>query len=126
MADWDARFMQLKAWQVAYEVGLEVYQLARGFPRQDQYSLGGQLQRAGVSMPTNIAEGYARRRSRDKAHFYTIARSSGEELKSLLLLARDVGLLPLPRFDSLMRRLDEACRLTHGMIEAMDDWTNRS
>ncbi len=125
MADWDARFMQLKAWQVAHEVALDVYRLARGFPRQDLYALGGQMQRAGLSMPTNIAEGYARRRARDKAHFYTIARSSGEELKSLLLAARDLQLVPGPRFDSLMRRLDEACRLIHGMIDSMTWWDER-
>ena len=126
MPDWDARFMQLRAWQVAHEVALDVYRLARGFPRQDLYVLGGQMQRAGLSMPTNVAEGYARRRPRDKAYFYMVARSSGEELKSLLLAGRDLLLVPGPRFDALMQRLDEACRLIHGMIASMTSWEDRT
>jgi four helix bundle protein len=122
MGEWNAEFTRLKAWQVAYGAGLEVYNLARALPRPDLYSLGGQLQRAAISLPTNIAEGFGRRRSRDKAHFYTVAHSSGEELKCLLFFARDGRLLAPDRFESLMIRLDEAGRLIHGLIEGMAAW----
>ena len=124
MAAWEAQFMKLKAWQVAYRVALDVYRLVDRLPRSDLYSLGGQLQRSALSMPTNIAEGTARRGARDKARFYTIAKSSGEELKSLLLFARDLGRLSPAVFDHLMPRVDEACRLAHGMIEAMGAWSD--
>ena len=122
MAEWNAAFTKLKAWQLAYAVGLEIYNLACALPHPHLYSLGGQLQRAAISLPTNISEGFGRRRSRDKAHFYTIAHSSDEELKCLLFFARDGRLIRPDRFESLMSRLDEACRLTHGLIDGMSEW----
>ncbi|HEX7900664.1 MAG TPA: four helix bundle protein [Planctomycetota bacterium] len=114
--------MNLKAWQAAYGVGREIYDLASSLPHPHLFGLGGQLQRAAISFPTNIAEGFGRRRSRDKAHFYTVARSSGDELKCLLLFARDGGLLLPDRFEALITRVDEACRLTYGLIESMNRW----
>jgi four helix bundle protein len=122
MAEWRAEFTRLKAWQAAYGVASEIYDLACAFPHPHLYALGGQLQRAAISLPTNIAEGFGRRRSRDKAHFYTIAHASGEELKCLLFFARDRSLIPPPLFESLMARLDESGRLAHGLIEGMDSW----
>ena len=119
-----ADFTKLKAWQLAYAVGLEIYELACRFPHPHLFSLGGQLQRAALSLPTNIAEGSGRLRSRDKAHFYAIAYSSGAELKSLLMFARDLRRIPADRFQSLFDRLDEACRLTHSLIEGMSRWVD--
>jgi four helix bundle protein len=124
MPDWYAEFTRLKAWQVAYGVGIEIYNLVCAFPRPHLFSLGPQLQRAAISLPTNIAEGFGRRRSRDKAHFYSIAHASGDELKCLLFFARDGGLLPPERFESLIRRVDEACRLVFGLMEGMDSWVD--
>ncbi len=121
MAAWEATFTKLRAWQVAHEVALDLFRTADGFPRGRYFALCNQLQRASLSMPTNIAEGYARRRPRDKAYFYLVAKASGEECKSLLLFARDLGLLG-ERFDSHMARVDEVCRLTHGMIETVSSW----
>ena len=122
MAAWNAEFAKLKAWQAAYAVGREIFQLASALPHPHLYTLGGQLQRAAISMPTNIAESFGHRRSRDKAHFYTIAHSSGEELKCLLFFARDGGLLGPERFEALMIRLGEAGRLIYGLIEGMASW----
>ena len=122
MNTWNAEFTKLKAWQAAYAVGWEIYSLACALPHPHLYSLGGQLQRAAISMPTNIAEGFGRRRSRDKAHFYTIAHASSEEVKCLLFFARDARLVDQERFDSLMIRLGEAGRLIYGLIEGMVDW----
>jgi len=124
MAEWFAEFTRLKAWQAAYGAGIEIYNLACEFPHPHLYSLGAQLQRAAVSLPTNIAEGFGRRRSREKAHFYSISHASGDELKCLLFFARDRGLVPPERFESLMRRVDEACRLVFGLMQGMDSWVD--
>jgi four helix bundle protein len=119
-----ADFTKLKAWQAAYGVGLEIYNLACRFPHPHLYALGGQLQRAALSMSNNIAEGSGRRGSRDKAHFYVIAYSSGAEAKNMLFFARDLRLLPPERFGPLFARLDEACRLIHGLLEGMTRWVD--
>lgn len=120
MADWQAGFMGLEAWQVAQEVGGEIYDRASRFPHPHLYALGGQMMRAALSLPVSIAEGFGRRQPRDKAQFYWISHASGDELKGLLLFARDRKLIPLSVFDSLMTRLDRACRLVYGLIESMN------
>ena len=122
MATWTAGFTQLTAWQVAYQVGLEVYDLACGFPHPHRFALAGQLQRAAISLPTNVAEGFGRRHGRDKARFYEIAHASGDELKCLLFFARDKKLCSLETFESLMTALDRACRLIYRLMEGMEGW----
>ena len=123
MSEWRADFTGLEAWQKACDVVEAVYSLTRSFPREELYGLGGQMRRAAVSMPTNIAEGYARRHPRDKGRFYVIARSSGEELKSLLFLARRLKFVEADWFETVLRLLDHACRLTHGLVEAAHSWS---
>lgn len=119
-----ADFTSLKAWQVAYAVGLDIYNLACRFPHPHLFALGGQLQRAAVSFSNNISEGFGRRKSRDKAHFYTVGYSSGNELKNLLFFARDNRLIEPETAASLLARVDEGCRLTNGLIEGMDSWVD--
>jgi four helix bundle protein len=123
MPEWRADFTRLEAWQKACDVVEAVYSLTRSFPREELYGLGGQMRRAAVSMPTNIAEGYARRHPRDKSRFYVIARSSGEELKSLLFLATRLNFVEADSFETIMGLLDHACRLSHGLIEAANTWS---
>lgn len=117
-------FSKLKAWQVAYAVGLDIYNLACRFPHPHLYALGAQMQRAAISLSNNISEGFGRRRSKDKAHLYTIGYSSGNELKNCLFFARDTGLIPLETVNALLARLDEACRLANGLIEGMEKWVD--
>lgn len=124
MSAWRADFTRLKAWQVAYQAGLEIYRLAAAFPHPHLFSLGAQLLRASLSLSTNISEGYGRRGARDKAHFYVIAHSSAEELKNLLFFARDLRLIDEERFEDLISRVDESSRILFGLIEAMGSWKN--
>ena len=53
-------------------------------------------------------------------YFYTVARSSGEELKSELMISSRLGYIEVRVFEDLMTRLDEVCRMLYGLIESMD------
>ncbi|MGB8715900.1 MAG: four helix bundle protein [Rhodanobacteraceae bacterium] len=70
----------------------DVYGLTSGFPRDEKYGLASQLQRAAVSIPSNIAEGNARSSRRDYARFIAMSSGSVAELQTQLLLAQDLGL----------------------------------
>src|SRR6185295_13483982 len=119
---WKERFMstysftQLDVWKKAHSVALEIYTITERFPRNQLFSLTSQMQRAAVSVPANIAEGYGRMYPKDKARLYNIAFSSMEELKALLLIARDRRFCaPDPRLDEaildvsrMLRRLTES------------------
>jgi carbamoyl-phosphate synthase large subunit len=83
-----AHFRDLEVWQVSMALAKAVYALTARFPREERYGLSSQLQRAAVSIPSNIAEGHARATTRDYARFVSIALGSVAELETQLLLAR--------------------------------------
>ena len=88
-------FRQLGVWRKGYEMTLDVYRLTKGFPKSEIYGLTAQLQRAAVSVPANIAEGYDRNHKKEYLQFLFIARGSLGELETLLMLAKkNSGICP--------------------------------
>lgn len=79
-------------WQRAIQVCVAVYRLTKNFPRKEIYGLSNQLRRAGVSVPSNIAEGYGRLTRDQYRHFLGIARGSNLELQTQLVIARELCL----------------------------------
>ena len=86
-------FKELIVWQKAMDAAAEVYQLAKCLPREELQSLGNQMRRAAVSVPSNIAEGFGRASKKDYANFLVIARGSLFEIETQLLLCSRVGYL---------------------------------
>ncbi|MBV6458974.1 MAG: hypothetical protein HONBIEJF_02113 [Fimbriimonadaceae bacterium] len=72
---------------MAMDVAAMVYELTRQLPKEELYGLSAQMRRAAISIPANIAEGYARRTRKEYLQFLSIAAGSQAELKTLLLLA---------------------------------------
>jgi four helix bundle protein len=84
-------FTQLEVWKKARDLTVATYGLTERFPRHQIFSLTAQMQRASLSIGANIAEGYGRRTARDKAHFYTISKGSGEELLHYVHISEALG-----------------------------------
>ena len=80
----------------------EIYLLTRDFPRHETYGLGGQLQRASVSIPSNIAEGYVRRHRKEYLQHLSMAQASLAEIDTQLEIAVPLGYLP-PEHDTKVR-----------------------
>jgi four helix bundle protein len=93
------------------EAAREVYRLVPRLPREELYGMRAQLTRSSVSISTNIAEGWARETSRDKAHFLAIAQGSLAETETLLTLCEDFGWFPAPETKRLRGMLDEVSRI---------------
>lgn len=85
------RFYELDVWQAAHDFVLGVYQITEKFPKEEVFGLTSQFRRAAISIPANIAEGYAKYGSKDKVRFYNIAQGSIEECRYYLILGRDLG-----------------------------------
>jgi four helix bundle protein len=100
-------FQDLLVWRKSHALTLSVYRLTVSFPRHEVYGLSSQLQRAAVSVPANIAEGFKRRGKADKARFFNIAQGSLEECRYFLILAEDLGYADTK---ALLTQLDEASR----------------
>ncbi|MDM1448002.1 four helix bundle protein [Myroides odoratimimus] len=83
----------LDVWKYSGEFVSTVYTLTKGFPRDEVYGLISQIRRSAVSIPSNIAEGSARKGDKEFIHFLYIALGSTAELETQLLLASDLGYL---------------------------------
>jgi len=83
-------FEDLLVWQKAHSFVLMIYRLTEAFPKHEAFGLTSQFRRAAVSIPANIAEGFRRRGSSDKARFFNIAQASAEECRYYLILVRDL------------------------------------
>jgi four helix bundle protein len=101
-------FRDLLIWRKSHALVLSVYKLTVNFPRHETYAVTNQLQRAAVSVPANIAEGFKRRGKPDKARFLNMAQASLEECRYLLILVKDLGYADT---EANLLQLDEASRL---------------
>jgi four helix bundle protein len=85
-------FRELIVWQRAIELTTLLYRTTQQFPREEVYGLVCQLRRAGVSVASNIAEGYGRGSRGEYRNFLSIARGSALEILTQLVIARELGL----------------------------------
>jgi four helix bundle protein len=86
-------YTQLDVWKKAHELALATYRATEAYPAKEQQRMTDQSCRAAVSVAANIAEGYGRRKPRDKMRFYTHSEGSLQELRYYFILARDLGYL---------------------------------
>jgi four helix bundle protein len=107
----------LRAWQAAVELVELIYQITAAFPRDELYGLTSQMRRAAVSVPANIAEGSARKSTKELLHSLNIASGSLSELDTHIELAAKVGLLK--ERTSLDAKIDEVFALLVGLIESL-------
>ncbi len=109
----------LEVWQRAMDLAADIYRATEHFPPSERYGLCAQMRRAAVSIPSNIAEGAARRTTRDFLAFAHIARGSLAELETQVLLAIRIGL----QLDAQAwpQRMNEVGRLMNGLIRSLRD-----
>lgn len=111
-------FTDLKAWQEAHKLVLEVYRITKSFPREEMYSLIDQLRRAAISVTSNIAEGFGRQGYKEKIQFYYQAQGSLVEVKNQLIISRDIKYLNLETYESIMIQANTAHQLLQGLIKS--------
>jgi four helix bundle protein len=100
-------FERLTAWQLCYRLVLETYRTTERLPKSELYSLTSQARRAAFSAAANIAEGSAKRGTKEFRRFLDISIGSLAELAFILRLSRDLGFIPgedWARLDELRRR----------------------
>jgi four helix bundle protein len=85
-------YKDLLVWQRSIQMSVAIYRLTAGFPKEETYGLSSQLRRAGVSVASNIAEGYARSSTGEYKQFLGMARGSNSEVQTQLIIARELGL----------------------------------
>lgn len=114
------RFEDLLAWQKARSLTTEVYQVTRSATFRHDRELASQLQRASVSIMSNIAEGFERSNQGDYHRFLVMAKGSCGEILSQLYVALDVGYLNQTEFERLSQQTSEVGRIIGGLVRAVE------
>ena len=109
-------FHRLKVWQKSHALTIQVYHESHRGLRKDR-SLAAQARRAAASITANIVEGCGGPSEAELARFLGMSLRSAAELEYHLLLARDVGLLPRPRYERLHASTEEVKRMLTGLIK---------
>ncbi len=101
-------YEDLRVWQASMDLVVRVYRLARALPDSERYGLRAQMQRAAVSVPSNIAEGHGRSHLGDKLRFFSVANGSLKELETEIKVAARLSLVPAAEAQALAA-LSERC-----------------
>ncbi len=109
------RFEDLIAWQKARELTRAIYEVIRQGTFAKDFGLNSQIQRAAVSILSNIAEGFERGGRGEFHQFLSTAKASCAEVRSQLYVALDVGYLSKHAFDRLLEQAEEVGRIVGGL-----------
>jgi len=114
-------FKDLIGWQKGHELVLSVYKVTSDFSDQEKYALVNQIRRAVVSITSNIDEGFGRNTSKDKSHFYAIAKGSVMELQSQMLIAKDLKYMGDKDLKEIEIKCIEVSRIISGLRKSAVD-----
>ena len=118
MNELERKHRDLLVWQEAVNFTTIVYQVTASFPSAERFGLTSQMRRASVSIAANIAEGAARKSTKELLQFVSIARASAAEVDTLLEISSRVGLIaekaeiqiPLDKLTVLLIRFESGIR----------------
>ena len=99
---------------------LEVYQVTKNFPREENFGITSQIRRCSFSIAANIAEGFGRFHYRDKIRFYYQSRGSIFELQNFIILARDLGYIDQNNCKKLGKKSTSIAKLINGLIRSVE------
>ncbi|NIM99339.1 MAG: four helix bundle protein [candidate division Zixibacteria bacterium] len=113
-------YRELIVWQKSYRLCIEIYRITKDFPKEEKFGLTSQIRRAAVSVPSNIAEGYGRKTSREYIHALYVAYGSNCELKTQVLLSRDLGYITAEDMKRLQEGIGEVERMLKALIKSLE------
>lgn len=112
-------FRNLKVWEKAHAMTLDVYRSTRAFPRQELYGLTSRMRRSSASIGANIAEGCCRNGDKDFGRFVQIAAGSAGELEYHIVLARDPGSLTAHDYQRLSAETIEVKKMLASLLQKL-------
>jgi four helix bundle protein len=114
-----SRCSDLLVWQKGRELVSMIYSTTHNFPAHEQFGLTSQMNRAAVSIPSNIAEGFGRNSDKEFKQFLNIARGSCAELQTQLLLAKDLKYINDKSFSKIDTDLTELHKMLNAFIKKL-------
>jgi four helix bundle protein len=119
-------FRDLRVWQIGIELVRIVYELTSRFPRNEVYGLASQMQRATVSVPSNIAEGHARESTKEYLQHLSIAQASLAELETQVEIAKQINYISEADSSQMIERISSLGRQLFALRNALTNPKARS
>lgn len=112
-------FRDLDIWQLGKEIVREIYFMTKEFPREELYALASQMQRAAVSIPSNIAEGFNRYHNKEYRQFLFLALGSCAELETQIEICVDLAYVSHSLKLVLLEKVDHESRMIRNLIKKL-------
>ena len=112
-------FEDIIAWKNAHSLVILVYRITKTFPDYERFGLCSQFQRAAVSIPANIAEGYKKLSKADKLRFFNISQGSIEECRYYCILSRDLGYINEQVYTQLLQKILDTSYMLNSYIKGV-------
>ena len=110
---------RLDVWNKSIDLTVDIYKLSESFPKSEIYGLTGQMRRAAVSIPSNIAEGAARQTKKEFINFLHMAQGSQSELDTQLVIASKLGYFSEEVYGEIDSRLETISKMLTGLIKSL-------
>jgi len=112
-------FRDLLVWQKSVDLAVRCHRLARRFPRDEQPALGYQTRKSSLSIPSNIAEGFARHSTASYIQHLWTAHASGAELQTQLLVGERIDVISETDAAALRADAEEVGRMLYGLVASL-------
>lgn len=110
----------LIVWKKSIDFVTELYSLTSRFPDAERFGLTNQMRRCSVSVPSNIAEGEARRSNKEFIRFLYISLGSASELQTQLVISRNLKFITPEQYEDFNAQLEEISRMISGLIRSVE------
>jgi four helix bundle protein len=117
-------YRELRVWQGAMSLVEQIYHVTKDFPKEETFGLKGQMRRAAVSVPSNIAEGHAREHIKEYLHHISMAQASLAELETQLEIAKRLGYILSEQFDQINEHTQSIGRQLYALRNSLAKYTN--
>ncbi|OGG55309.1 hypothetical protein A3D62_01660 [Candidatus Kaiserbacteria bacterium RIFCSPHIGHO2_02_FULL_49_11] len=112
---------QLKIYQVAEKLELELHEVTKSFPKDELYRSVDQIRRSSAAVANNLAEGYSRASNLEKIRYCHIAKGEAEETKRNVERSSKKGFLPVSQADQITNQYTELLKMISGYIKYLKE-----
>ena len=109
-------FRDLRIWSLGIQLAKSTYGLTEKFPKKETYGLASQMQRAAVSIPSNIAEGHIRAHTKEFAQFLHMSLGSCAELETQAIIAKELGYITEDEHKQFVKSIEDESKQIRSLI----------
>ncbi len=117
-------FKDLEVWQKSISLVVEVYSITNSFPKEETYLLTSQIRKSAVSIPSNIAEGWARGSTNEYKYFLTISRGSLAELETQFIISNKLNYVNSNQMKEVSKRIESVAMMLNKLISILKEKLN--